>query len=42
MKLFKRINLENNKTIVQVTHSKEAADYGSKIIYVKDGSIQRM
>jgi len=42
MELFKRINLENNKTIVQVTHSKEAADYGSKVIYVKDGSIQRM
>lgn len=42
MKLFQRINLESNKTIVQVTHSKEAADYGSKIIYVKDGSIQRM
>jgi len=39
MKLLQRINIENNKTIVQVTHSKEAAEYGKRIIYVKDGKI---
>ena len=42
MKLLQRINIENNKTIVQVTHSKEAAEYGKKIIYVKDGRIQTL
>jgi putative ABC transport system ATP-binding protein len=40
MELLQRINIENNKTIVQVTHSKEAAEYGKRIIYVKDGKIQ--
>ena len=39
MELLQKINIENNKTIVQVTHSKEAAEYGKKIIYVKDGKI---
>ena len=41
MQLLQRINIENNKTIVQVTHSKEAAEYGKKIIYVRDGKIQQ-
>lgn len=39
MKLLQKINQENNKTIVQVTHSKEAAAYGNRIILVKDGVI---
>lgn len=39
MKLLQKINKENNKTIVQVTHSREAAEYGSRIILVKDGVI---
>lgn len=39
MKLLKEINLEKGKTIIQVTHSKESADYGSKIILVKDGKV---
>jgi putative ABC transport system ATP-binding protein len=41
MKLLQKINVQNNKTIVQVTHSKEAAEYGKKIIYVRDGKIQQ-
>jgi putative ABC transport system ATP-binding protein len=41
MKLFKTINREYGKTIVQVTHSKEAASYGSRIINLKDGEIER-
>jgi len=39
MKLFKTINSELGKTIVQVTHSMEAADYGSRILNLKDGEI---
>ncbi len=39
LELFKRINKEKNKTIIQVTHSDEAASYGDRIIYIKDGKI---
>lgn len=39
MKLLQKINKENNKTIVQVTHSREAAEYGNRIVLVKDGVI---
>lgn len=39
LELFKKINKEKNKTIIQVTHSDEAASYGDRIIYIKDGKI---
>ncbi|MDF2903609.1 MAG: antimicrobial peptide transporter ATPase, partial [Bacillus sp. (in: firmicutes)] len=39
MKLFKTINSEYGKTIIQVTHSKEAASYGSRVLNLKDGEI---
>lgn len=39
MELLKEINLEQGKTIVQVTHSSDAASYGQRIIYVKDGKV---
>lgn len=39
MKLLQRINIKKGKTIVQVTHSKEAAEYGTRIINVRDGRI---
>lgn len=39
MKLFKSINQQFNKTIVQVTHSEEFAAYGNRIIHLKDGVI---
>lgn len=39
MELLRRINIENRKTIVQVTHSSDSAGYGQKIIYVKDGKV---
>lgn len=39
MELFKKINVEYNKTLVQVTHSQEAADYGTSIIKLVDGEI---
>lgn len=39
MELFKTINVNLGKTIVQVTHSREAADYGTDLINLKDGEI---
>ncbi|MFT8314307.1 MAG: ABC transporter ATP-binding protein [Clostridium sp.] len=39
MELLRKINIENGKTIVQVTHSPDSANYGQKIIYVKDGKV---
>ena len=39
LELFKKINKEKNKTIVQVTHSYEAAQYGARTINVKDGRV---
>jgi putative ABC transport system ATP-binding protein len=39
MKLFQEINIKKGKTILQVTHSKEAADYGTDVISVRDGRI---
>jgi len=39
MNLFKDINKEFNKTIVQVTHSDEAAGYGTDILRIRDGEI---
>ena len=39
LELFKKINREKGKTIVQVTHSFEAAQYGARIINVRDGRI---
>lgn len=39
MKLMQEINKTKRKTIVQVTHSRESADYGTRIINVKDGKV---
>lgn len=39
MELLRKINKTQGKTIVQVTHSKEAANYGTDIIFVRDGQI---
>ena len=38
--LLKRINKENGKTIVMVTHSEESTKYGNRVIRLKDGLIQ--
>ena len=39
LELFRTINKEKGKTIVQVTHSYEAAQYGARVINVKDGKV---
>ncbi len=39
MQLLKRINEVKGKTIVQVTHSPEAAGYGRRVIHLRDGRI---
>lgn len=39
MQLLQKINREQNKTILQVTHSQEAAQYGKRIIHVRDGKV---
>ena len=39
MNLFKTINEEEGITILQVTHSEDAARYGNRIIKLKDGKI---
>lgn len=40
MKLLKRLNQEGT-TILQVTHSKEKAAYGNRIIHLLDGRIEK-
>ncbi|MDQ0175255.1 ABC transporter ATP-binding protein [Bacillus chungangensis] len=40
MDLFREINKEKGHTIIQVTHSEEAAAYGNRTIFLKDGKLQ--
>lgn len=40
MQLFKKLNEEDGVTIVQVTHSKENASYGTHIVRISDGIIE--
>lgn len=40
MELFKSINKTKDITIVQVTHSEEAAQYSERIVRMKDGRVQ--
>jgi putative ABC transport system ATP-binding protein len=39
MELFRKINREYGKTLIQVTHSAESARYGTSIIKLVDGEI---
>jgi ABC-type lipoprotein export system ATPase subunit len=41
MDLFKKLNEEDGVTIIQVTHSEKNAGYGSRIIHLLDGRIER-
>lgn len=42
MLLLRKINREKGKTVVQVTHSREAAGYGDRVIHVKDGRVSEI
>ena len=41
MDLFKKLNQEDGVTIIQVTHSEKNAGYGSRVIHLLDGRIDR-
>ena len=41
MNLFKQLNKEDGVTIIQVTHSEKNAAYGSSIIHLLDGRIEK-
>lgn len=41
MELFRQLNAEDGVTIIQATHSERNAAYGSKIINLLDGRIER-
>jgi ABC-type lipoprotein export system ATPase subunit len=41
MELFKQLNTEDGVTIIQVTHSEKNASYGSRIIHLLDGRIEK-
>ena len=40
MDLFRKLNQEENITILQVTHSEKNAQYGSRILTIEDGVIK--
>jgi ABC-type lipoprotein export system ATPase subunit len=40
MNLFKKINEEDQVTIIQVTHSEKNAEYGDRIIHLLDGRVE--
>jgi|ERR1035437_6253625 ABC-type lipoprotein export system ATPase subunit len=41
MQLFKKLNEEEGVTIIQVTHSEKNAGYGSRIIHLLDGRVEK-
>lgn len=41
MNLLKEINEKSEKTIIQVTHSEEATKYGTRLLRMKDGRLQK-
>ena len=42
MLLLKKINKEKGKTVIQVTHSRDVAEYGNRIINVRDGRVEEL
>ncbi len=42
MDLFKKLNEEDGVTIIQVTHSEKNAAYGSHIVHLLDGRIEKI
>jgi len=41
LRLIRDINEQEDCTVIMVTHNREAADYGDRIIYLKDGVIEK-
>lgn len=41
METFQRLNDDEGVTIIQVTHSEELAGYGSRIVHLLDGRVER-
>ena len=39
LELLKKINREMNVSIIQVTHSEDAASYGNRTVYLRDGRV---
>jgi putative ABC transport system ATP-binding protein len=39
--LLRRINQEQDCTVVMVTHSQEAAGYGDRIVFLRDGKVEK-
>lgn len=42
MDIFKQLNQEEGVTIIQVTHSEKNAAYGSRIVHLLDGRIEKI
>ncbi len=42
LQMIREINEKEGCTVVMVTHNQEAAAYGRRIIYLRDGSIERV
>ena len=42
MQLFKKLNREEQVTIIQATHSEKNAGYGDKLIHLLDGRIEQL
>ena len=40
LELLRKISTEKGKTVIQVTHSMEAATYGNRIVNVRDGMVK--
>ena len=40
MEIFQKLNKEDGVTIIQVTHSEENAQYGNRILRLKDGKVE--
>lgn len=40
LELFKRLNKENNMTIVMVTHDHKATEFSTRLIRIRDGNIE--
>lgn len=42
MNIIKKISIENNQTIVMVTHDKRIAEYADKVVNIHDGHIENV